>query len=83
MNQQNDDSKQGGSNIAAAVGAAVIGAAVGATAAYLSDQENRKKVVDTAMNAKDSASKMANDLAKKTDNLIGDANDKIDQLKSE
>lgn len=60
---------------------AVAGAAVGATAALLSQKENREKLKKGAVKLKDAAVKEGKVLKEKVEDLAGKAADKLEDVK--
>ncbi|MDQ3239728.1 MAG: hypothetical protein M3P33_04345 [bacterium] len=84
MSYQDDRKNKGG--ISSAIGAAVVGAAIGAAAAYLSDKTKRdelmNKAADVTNNTKDKAGEILSTVADKTGDALQDAGKKVKSSKS-
>lgn len=62
--------------VATALGAVVVGAAVGAAAAYLSDKDKREKLMNKTKVVADNAKNKANEIATNAADRAGDALEK-------
>lgn len=75
MTYDTSDSRKGG-GVATALGAVVVGAAVGAAAAYLSDKDKRDKLMNKAKNATESAKTKASEVATNVADKTGEVLEK-------
>jgi gas vesicle protein len=73
MNYNSDDSKKKSGGVATALGAAVVGAALGAAVTYLSDKQKRDQVAKKLNDATNTAKNKTTDLLSKAADSAGSA----------
>lgn len=77
----NDYKKAKAGGVGTALGAALVGAAVGAAAAYMSNSDNRKKLMAKTDEVKNKASEWVDVAAEKTGDALKDAGEKVKSSK--
>jgi gas vesicle protein len=81
MQYNDDDQRAKANNIGSTIGAALVGAAVGAAAAYLSSTDNRKKLQSKTHDVKKKASEWVDNASETAGNALHEAGEKVKNTK--